>query len=98
MRARVDPQRREIEAIKAVTDWRGRRVLDLGCGGGRLTLRLARLGAKVHAIDPDEESIRKARKELPQSLRGRVRYEVGRAERLRLAEESFDGAIFSWSL
>jgi malonyl-CoA O-methyltransferase len=98
MRIRVDPQRVEIEAIKDVADWRGRHVLDLGCGDGRLTLRLARLGARMRAIDPNEELIRKARRTLPKSLRHRVRYTVGRAERLRLADRSLDGAIFSWSL
>jgi ubiquinone/menaquinone biosynthesis C-methylase UbiE len=98
VRIRVDPKRVEVRVIQDVTDWRGRRVLDLGCGDGRLTLRMARLGATVHAIDPDEESIRKARRTLPARLRRRIRYTVGRAERLRLADRSFDGAIFSWSL
>ena len=35
-------------------------VLDVGCGGGILAESLARLGARVTAIDPSEENIRVA--------------------------------------
>lgn len=34
------------------------RVLELGCGGGRLTLPLARAGACVHAVDRSKELLR----------------------------------------
>lgn len=40
---------------------RRRRVLDLGGGGGRLAVRLARLGHEVDLIDPSPEMVRLAR-------------------------------------
>ena len=76
MRVRIDPKQNEVRALKSVTDWRLKRVLDVGCGDGRLTVRLARLGALVHAIDPDGKLIRKARESLPKHLASRVRYGV----------------------
>jgi len=98
MRVRIDPQQNEVRALQRVTDWRLKRVLEVGCGDGRLTLRLARLGARVHAIDPDKKLIREARENLPKRLASRIRYRVGKAEELRLPDQSFDVVVFSWSL
>lgn len=94
----VDPEQNEVRALKRVTNWRRERVLEIGCGDGRLTLRLARLGAFVHAIDPDTKLIRIARRNLPSRFAKRIRYHVGKAEHLDRANESFDLAVFAWAL
>jgi len=98
MTLRMDPEQNEVRALKAVAEWRGQRVLEIGCGDGRLTRRLARLGAEVRAIDTDAELIRTARREFPRRLAARVRFHVGRAGRLEYPKESFDRAVFSWVL
>ena len=98
MALHVDPEGNEIRALERVTDWRRKRVVEIGCGGGRLTLRLAALGASVHAIDPDPKAVRLARRNLPARFASRVRYRVGDATQLKLPDESFDIAIFAWSL
>jgi len=98
MRVRVDPDRTEVQALRLAADWRLKRVLDLGCGDGRLTLRLAGLGASVHGIDPDRELIREARQGLPRRFADRVRYSVGHAQDTRLPRGTFDRVVFSWSL
>ncbi|HJS19157.1 MAG TPA: class I SAM-dependent methyltransferase, partial [Anaerolineales bacterium] len=94
-----DPAGAEIQALKRMTNWRGKRVLEVGCGGGRLTLRLAGLGAgQIIAFDPDEESIRAARKELPEKYKGRIIYQVGNAEHVKQKANQFDIVVFSWVL
>ena len=98
MTLRIDPEQNEVRALENVTDWRGKRVLEVGCGDGRLTLRLARLGATVHASDTKAEAIARARKNLPKSFVARVRYKVGQAERLGYRDGSFDAVVFAWSL
>lgn len=98
MALHVDPEEHELIALKRATDWRQKRVLEIGCGNGRLTMRLARLGARVHAIDPDGRLIRSARLSLPKRLAGRIVYRTGKAERLVHAGDSFDRAVFSWVL
>src|SRR5262249_3953165 len=98
MAIHVDPEGNEVRALERVADWRGRRVAEIGCGGGRLTLRLAALGGSVHAVDPDPKAVRLARKNLPARYASRVRYGVGDATQLKLPDESFDLAIFAWSL
>lgn len=98
MALRIDPEKNEVRALQRVTDWRGKRVLEVGCGNGRLTLRLARLGVVVEAIDPDRKTVASARKNLPAGLAQRVHYAVGDAGNLRYPDGSFDLVVFSWVL
>ena len=44
-----------------VGDWTGKRVLDLGCGGGFMAEALAARGATVTGIDPSTAAIEAAR-------------------------------------
>ena len=43
-------------------DFRGRRVLDVGCGTGRLADALAERGAKVWGVEPSAEMLAQARR------------------------------------
>ncbi|HET7011565.1 MAG TPA: class I SAM-dependent methyltransferase [Anaerolineales bacterium] len=97
MTIRIDPEQREVRALRRVATWRGKRVLEVGCGDGRLSVRLARLGAIVVAIDPESSLIRIARRNLPPRYASRVRFRVGTAERMP-HDGPFDAVIFSWSL
>jgi|SRR5438094_809645 len=97
MSLRIDEEQREVGALQRVAEWQGRHVLEIGCGDGRLSLRLARLGAVVWGIDPDPARIRDARRRLRRFAR-RVRFRVGRAERLAHRAGSFDLVVLSWAL
>jgi SAM-dependent methyltransferase len=65
----------------------GERILDLGCGDGQLTERIAASGASVTAIDASPQMVAAAR------ARG-VAAQEGTAESLPYADQSFD-AVFS---
>jgi SAM-dependent methyltransferase len=53
------------ELLGVERDWfRGRSVLDAGCGGGRWTLGFLRLGAEVTAVDASESAIAYTRREM----------------------------------
>jgi 2-polyprenyl-6-hydroxyphenyl methylase/3-demethylubiquinone-9 3-methyltransferase len=66
----------------------GKRVLDVGCGGGILAESLAREGASVVGVDPSEKSIETARRHAAeQGLQ--IDYRHGFAENLP-ADEPFD--------
>ena len=95
----MDPAGAEIEALKRITNWRGKRVLEVGCGNGRLTLRLAKFNpAKIIAFDPDPKLIRTARKNLPEKYKEKIEYRVGNAEHVKQKAEQFDTVVFSWVL
>lgn len=95
----VDPDGVELAAIRELVSIEGLRVLDVGCGEGRLSLLCAREGAaSVLGIDPDSESIAAAKAATPSGLRRRVSFEVGDAAEVELPGKEFDLALFSWSL
>ncbi len=95
----MDPAGEEIRALKKLANWRGKRVLEVGCGDGRLTLRLAGLGVeKIIAFDPDSKLIRSARRNLPNQYKDRIVYRVGNAEHVKQKANQFDFVIFSWVL
>ncbi len=98
MALRIDVEGNEIRALRQVTDWRGKKVLEIGCGNGRLTKRVARLGAEIHAIDPQPELIQMARQGLPKSFQSHVQFSVGKSSRLQYPKNNFDLVLFAWSL
>ena len=94
----IDRERNEINALRQITNWRGLKVLEIGCGSGRLTRRIARLGAHVEAIDSNPNLIDVARQTLPRSFASRVRFNVGKSSRLEYPQRTFGLVLFSWSL
>jgi ubiquinone/menaquinone biosynthesis C-methylase UbiE len=95
----MDPAGAEIQALKKVANWRGKRVLEVGCGDGRLTLRLAKFNpSRIIAFDPDSKMIRTARRNLPEKYRERIEYSVGNAEHIKQLPNLFDIVVFSWVL
>jgi ubiquinone/menaquinone biosynthesis C-methylase UbiE len=98
MPATIDPDGVEIVTIKELVDLRSQRLVEIGCGDGRLTFECAQEAASVFAFDSDEDAIRKARAETPRALRRRIRFEVADAAQLELPKGEFDLALFSWSL
>ena len=99
MAIQIDPAGREIRLLRRLVRWRGCRMVEIGCGSGRLTLRLAAFQpASIHAIDPDCEQVRRGRAALPDRHAGRVHYGVGTALELPYRAAEFDCAVFSWAL
>jgi len=94
----LDPEGAHLAALHRLGDFRGRRVLELGCGDGRLTLGIAGDAAGVLAFDPDREAVERAQQSLPAELAERVAYQVASGKEIELEPFSFDLVVFSWSL
>lgn len=83
------------EFAKELLDLDGRRVIDIGCGEGKLTRTLARQGAEVFGIDVDETALTKARA----ALKGEnATFMTAKGEDLPFEDGSMDVVVFSNSL
>jgi ubiquinone/menaquinone biosynthesis C-methylase UbiE len=93
-----DPEGSEAAALAALAGFDGKRVLEVGCGDGRLTWLYAERASRVLGIDTDSDAITTARKMTPPELASTVRFRVASAEKLRIRPAGFDIAFLSWSL
>ena len=85
----VNPLR--IQFIRQHADIEGKRIVDVGCGGGILSEGLAREGAQVLGIDLSEELLEVAELHALEQGIGNLKYECIGAETLAGREpESFD--------
>lgn len=100
MRVSIDPEGTELRAIHELVEFRGKRVLEVGCGDGRMTWRYADQAASVLALDTDEMKIEEAIDSTPRDLRSRVDFLVADItdKELELPQDSFDVAILAHSL
>jgi len=83
----------DLPKIEAFLQMDGKTLLEVGCGDGRLTALLANKVEAITAIDPDNNNIEAARK----NING-VNFVVGSGEELDFANEAFDIVMFSYSL
>ena len=94
----IDPEGRELEALASVVDLEGLRVLDVGCGDGRLVWRIAPVAESVLGVDVDGELIETAIRETPLELRGKVEFRESSVVELDEPPARFDLVFFTWSL
>jgi 2-polyprenyl-3-methyl-5-hydroxy-6-metoxy-1,4-benzoquinol methylase len=97
MPVRIDPEQNEPAALTRIAvDFRGARVLEVGCGDGRLTKTFARVARSVVAIEPD-------RTIAPEFAAAdvwppHVEFLPVGIEAFEPKERRFDIVLFSWSL
>jgi 2-polyprenyl-3-methyl-5-hydroxy-6-metoxy-1,4-benzoquinol methylase len=94
----LDPEGAHLAALRRLAEFDGKRVLEMGCGEGRLTRGIATEAASVLAFDPDAALIAEAKASFPPELADRVDFQTAAAEGIEIARGSFDLVVFSWSL
>jgi 16S rRNA A1518/A1519 N6-dimethyltransferase RsmA/KsgA/DIM1 with predicted DNA glycosylase/AP lyase activity len=88
-----DPEGHEIAVLDPVRSFGSRRVLEIGCGDGRLTRRYLEYAASVTAIDPDADAVRRLAREFP-AIDARA---IG-IDHFAPPPEPFDVVLLAWSL
>ena len=93
-----DPEGFEKKILHKFVDLSNKRILEVGCGEGRLTWKYAGASSLTVGFDPDQDAVRIARAESPSAMRDHVHFTQARANHIPFSKETFDIAILSWSL
>jgi ubiquinone/menaquinone biosynthesis C-methylase UbiE len=93
-----DPEGFESKSLHKFADFADKRVLEIGCGEGRLTRKYAAPSSLTIGIDPDHDALRIARTDSPYTLQKLVHFAEASATHIPFAYETFDIAILAWSL
>lgn len=97
MTVQKDAERNEVNYLRKHVALDGKRVLEVGCGDGRLTWRYASAARSVVGIDLDRDELRIARIERAADLEKTVGLSQADSTRLPFRHEAFDIAILAWS-
>ena len=98
MTIQKDAERNEIKVLHQFIDFADKRVLEVGCGEGRLTWKYAKETRSTIGIDLDAEALRVATIDRPSDLESKVHFARGESEYLPFSKETFDIAFLAWSL
>ncbi len=98
MTLQKDPEGFEKKILHKYADFSNKRVLELGCGEGRLTWKYAGAPSLTVGFDPDLDALCVARADSPHNLREHVLFAQASASHIPFSKETFDIAILAWSL
>ena len=93
-----DADHNESKFLHKFVDLKETRVLEIGCGEGRLTWQYANETRLTAAVDLDRDSLHVARVDCPPDLENKVHFACADSVYLPFAKEKFDIAILAWSL
>lgn len=99
MSLQKDPEGFEKKTLHKYADFKHARVLEVGCGEGRLTWRYASASSQTIAFDADHDVLRIARADMHPDMRGKVHLlEASATNGIPFTNEAFDIAMLAWSL
>lgn len=98
MTFQADPEHYEAKILQRYAEVPDRRILEIGCGDGRLTWTYAKAARSVTGIDLDPDELRVARIECLSDLRAKIGFSQADAVRLPFRSNSFDLVLMTWSL
>lgn len=98
MSIQKDAEGNESRFLHLLADFKHKRVLEIGCGEGRMTWQYARAPHTTIGIDTDTDALRIAKLDRPVALEDKVFFASAASEYLPFSKETFDIAVLAWSL
>ena len=95
MSLQKDPERTERKYLHQFADFAGKRIIEIGCGNGRLTWQYAKPAKFVAGIDLNADDLRVATIERPNDLP--ASFVRADAAHIPFVKEQFDLAVLAWS-
>ena len=93
-----DPEGFEKKILQKYAEFVNKRVLEVGCGEGRLTRKYAGTSSLTVGFDPDHDALRIARADAPYDLQKHVHFAEANGTHIPFSKETFDIAVLAWSL
>ena len=97
MTVQTDPERTESKYLKRFADFKGKNVLEIGCGDGRLTWLYAKSASRVTGIDLHGDDLRVATIDRPSDMEKKVSFSRADSIHLPFDKGSFDIVLLAWS-
>jgi ubiquinone/menaquinone biosynthesis C-methylase UbiE len=93
-----DPDGLELGHLRELANPARAKVLEIGCGDGRLVWQYGHDASRVYGVDTNPDKLKRALDGRPLALAPNTHFNLSLAEALPFADDSFDLAIFGWSL
>lgn len=97
MTIQKDSEKNETKYLHKLVEFTNQRVLEIGCGEGRLTWQYAKETHSTVGIDLDADSLRVATIDRSSDLENKAYFSRAMSEQLPFSKETFDLAILAWS-
>ncbi|MCH8907382.1 MAG: class I SAM-dependent methyltransferase [Candidatus Heimdallarchaeota archaeon] len=94
----VDEHNLAIQNMLKHVDFEDKQVLDIGCGDGRMSFKIAQYAKSVIGIDPDVEEIKLAEESQKTENMMNLKFHAGTLEDMDFGDNTFDIIVFSLSL
>ena len=98
MTLQTDIEGNERRFLHRFVNFTNKRVLEVGCGEGRLTWKYAAKSVLTVGFDSDLTALRIAQLDRPGDMTSKAHFSAASAQYLPFAKEKFDIAVLSWSL
>ncbi len=90
--------KRGFKELKIILPWiKGKKkILDLACGYGRISIPLVERGFEVYGVDISQNLIEQAKQEASKK-KVKIEFKVGKFTEIPYPDEFFEGVIIIWS-